>query len=306
MSATRPSILLTGAAGFVGGHLAAALRAQMPGAALHMDRIDVTDRAAVFALVRSARPTHCVHLAAVSAIGDARHDPELAWRVNLDGTLNVAAAMRELAPEGCLLFVGSADSYGASFRGGHHVNEDAPLAPLNTYAATKAAADLAMGAAAAEGARVIRLRPFNHTGPGQRADFVVAAFARQIARVERGLQPPVLRVGALDPERDFLDVRDVARAYVAAIGRAHEIAPGTVLNIASGVPRRVGDVLGGLLEQAAVRVTVETDAARLRPSDIPRAAGHPSRAHEVLGWTPDIPWEQTLADVLEDWRARVE
>lgn len=305
MSGARPSILVTGAAGFVGQHLLAALRAQMPAALLHTQRLDVTDREAVFAAVRATAPTHCVHLAAISAIGDARNEPELAWRVNLDGTLNVAAAMQAEAGSGHLLFVSSADAYGATFRTGRHVDETAALAPLNTYAATKAAADLAMGAMAAEGLRVIRLRAFNHTGPGQRADFAVAAFARQIARIEHGLQPPVLRVGALDPERDFLDVRDVVAAYVAAIERADAIAPGTILNIASGVPRRIGDVLEALLAQTVARITVETDAERLRPSDIPRAAGNPARAHAVLGWRPAIAWERTMVDVLDDWRGKV-
>ena len=304
MSATRPSILVTGAAGFVGQHLLDALRARMPAAALHTQRLDVTDRAAVFAAVREVEPTHCVHLAAISAIGDARNEPELAWRVNLQGTLNVAAAMQAQAPAGHLLFVSSADAYGATFRTARHVDEAAALAPLNTYAATKAAADLALGAMAAEGLRVIRLRAFNHTGPGQRPDFAIAAFARQIARIERGTQPPVLRVGALEPARDFLDVRDVVAAYVAAIERADAVAPGTILNIASGMPRRIGDVLDGLLAQTNVRITVETDPARLRASDIPHAAGNPARAHAVLGWRPVIAWERTLADVIADWRER--
>lgn len=304
MSDAPPSILVTGAAGFVGVHLLAALRARWPAALLHTQRLDVTDRDAVFAAIRHAAPTHCVHLAAISAIGDARNEPELAWRVNLGGTLNVAAAMLTEAPRGHLLFVSSADAYGGTFRAVRHVDEDAALAPLNTYAATKAAADLALGAMAAEGLRVIRLRAFNHTGPGQRPDFAVAAFARQIARIERGLQPPVLRVGALDPERDFLDVRDVAAAYVAAIARSEEIAPGTILNIASGKARRIGDVLDGLLARTTARITVETDVTRLRPSDIPHAAGHPAKAQKALAWRPQITWEQTLADVMEDWRER--
>ncbi len=304
MSDAAPSILVTGAAGFVGQHLLAALRARRPEARLHTQRLDVTDRAAVFAMVRAVEPTHCVHLAAISAIGEARNEPELAWRVNLEGTLNVAAAMQAEAPAGHLLFVSSADAYGATFRTARYLDEAAALAPLNTYAATKAAADLALGAMAAEGLRVIRLRAFNHTGPGQRADFAIAAFARQIARIERGLQPPVLRVGALDPERDFLDVRDVVSAYLAAIERADAMAPGTILNIASGTSRRIGDVLDLLLAQTTARITVETDAERLRPSDIPHAAGDPARAHGVLGWRPAIAWERTLADVLDDWRQR--
>ena len=154
--------------------------------------------------------------------------------------------------------------------------------------------------------RVLRLRPFNHTGPGQSSAYVVAAFAEQVARIAAGLQPPVLRVGALDPVRDFLAVRDVCAAYAACLRRADELAPGTVLNLASGVPRRVGDVLDALLRLAGVEASVQTDAARLRPSDIPAATGDAGLARHILGWTPGIPWEQTLRDVLADWRGRIE
>jgi len=180
---------------------------------------------------------------------------------------------------------------------------------MNTYAATKAAADLALGALAAEaGLRVIRLRPFNHTGPGQSADFVVPAFARQIARIAAGRQSPVLRVGALDPRRDFLDVRDVCAAYAACLRldqAGTPIAPGTVLNLAGQTPRRIGDILADLLARAGVAARIETQADLLRPSDIPLAVGNAARARALLAWAPAVPWEQTLDDVLSDWRERV-
>ena len=142
-----------------------------------------------------------------------------------------------------MLFVSSSDAYGGSFRAALRVTEDTPLAPMNVYSATKAAADLALGSMAVRGLRVVRLRSFNHTGPGQSAQFAVAAFARQIARIGAGLQPPSLRVGNLDTWRDFLDVRDVCRGYVACIAQRDTLAPGTILNLASGQPRRIGDVL---------------------------------------------------------------
>lgn len=296
------SLLVTGAGGFVGRHLLPLLRARFPGAALHAPALDVTQAEAVADTVRRLRPDACVHLAAIAAIPEARREPDRAWRVNLHGTLHLARAILAQAPECLLLFISSADLYGASFRAGAALDETALPAPMNTYAATKAAADLALGALAGEGLRAIRLRPFNHTGPGQSDAFVVAAFARQVARIAAGRQAPVLRVGALDPRRDFLDVRDVCAAYVNCLERADSLEPGTILNIASGRPRRIGDILEGLLRAAGVAAAIETDPARLRPAEIPIACGDAGRARALLGWEPHVPWEQTLRDVLDDWR----
>ncbi len=298
-------ILVTGAGGFVGGHLLPALRLAFPEALLHTAPFDVTDAAAVAAAVGTARPDAVVHLAAVAGIPEARLDPARAWQVNLMGTLSLARTVLAQAPGCTLLFASSADIYGASFRASTPLDEVALPAPLNTYAATKAAADLALGAMAAEGLRVIRVRPFNHTGPGQGPGFVVAAFAEQVARIAAGLQPPVLRVGALDPMRDFLDVRDVCAAYALCLAHADALDPGAVLNVASGQPRRVGDVLAALVAAAGIQAEVVTDAARLRPTDIPLAAGDAALARRLLGWAPRIPWLQTIADVLADWQARV-
>ena len=296
-------VLVTGSGGFAGRHVCAELAAS--GVEIIRSKADITDRAAVRALIGESQPACCLHLAAIAAIGVARAEPDRAWAVNLHGTLNLANAVRDLAPNCRLIFISSADIYGASFRAGHALDEQARLAPLNTYAATKAAADLALGAMAAEGLAVLRLRAFNHTGPGQSEDFVIPAFARQIARIEAGLAPPVIRVGALTPERDFLDVRDVARAYAAAITRAAMLPRDMILNISSGTPRRIGDILASLLALSKVEVRIEEDAARLRPSDIPRAIGDSHRARELLDWQPRIAWQDTLADVLNDWRARV-
>ena len=303
-------ILLTGASGFVAGHLIPRLGGAFPDAELTLCGVgeiivDVADADAVRALVQRVRPDACVHLAAVSTVGAARHDPGHAWRVNLHGSLALAAALLAHAPDCVLLYISSGEIYGRSFRAGVALDETAAAAPMNAYAATKAAADLALGAMVADGLRVIRLRPFNHTGPGQAADFVVPAFARQVARIAAGLQPPAMRVGALDPERDFLDVRDVCAAYVACLERAERIASGTIFNVASGRPRRIGAVLEQLLELAGVAATPETGAALLRPVEIPIAAGNADAARAVLGWQAAIPWEQTLRDVLQDWRERV-
>jgi GDP-4-dehydro-6-deoxy-D-mannose reductase len=152
---------------------------------------------------------------------------------------------------------------------------------------------------------VVRLRSFNHIGPGQSSQFAVAAFARQIARITVGLQPPLLRVGNLDTWRDFLDVRDVCRGYVACIARRDTLAPGTILNLASGQPRRIGDVLHELQAMAGIEVEVQVDQSRVRESDLPVACGDATRARQMLGWIPTTPWQTTLRDTLEYWRGRV-
>jgi GDP-4-dehydro-6-deoxy-D-mannose reductase len=298
-------ILLTGASGFVGRHLLPALGAAFPGAAIVANHFEITDKDAVHVSVRDASPDACIHLAGITNVGAARNDPDLAWRVNLLGTLNLARAVLTLAPSCRFVFASSAEVYGTSFRSGQKLDETAPLAPMNSYAATKAAADLALGAMSHDGLRVVRLRLFNHTGPGQSDAFVVPAFARQIARIESGLQPPPLRVGGLDISRDFLDVRDVCDAYIACLRRSSdELAPGAILNLGSGQPRRIGAILDELLSLAGLRTEVVTDAARLRPSEITTASGDITRAQRLLGWAPTIPWRQTLVDVLADWRTR--
>jgi GDP-4-dehydro-6-deoxy-D-mannose reductase len=299
-------IIVTGSTGFVGRHLLPALRSHFVHAEVQATEFDVTDLESIESAIESARPDAVVHLAAVAAISLARQDPETAWRVNLFGTLNLARTLATKAPNCWLLYASSADAYGASFRRGVALQECAALAPLNVYSATKAAADLALGAMAADGLRVVRLRLFNHTGPGQADTFVVPAFARQIARIEAGLQSPFIVTGSLDPHRDFLDVRDVCAAYVTCLERVNQIPTGMVYNIASGKPRRIGDVLHALLQAANVESEVQTDSARVRHSDIPLAIGDAGLAHRTLGWKPRITWEQTLKDVLADWRSRVQ
>jgi len=295
-------ILVTGSGGFVGAHLMPALAHAYPDAAIVGATADVTDREAVMGEIATAAPDAVIHLAAIAAIPAARQDPARAWHVNLHGTLHVASAVLAHAPGATLLFASTADLYGATFRSGVPIDETAMLAPLNTYAATKAAADLALGAMAAEGLRAIRMRPFNHTGPGQTDAFVVAAFAQQVARIAAGLQPPVLQVGDLSPLRDFLDVRDVCAAYAQVL--AADLTPGAILNIASGQSRRIGDVLRDLLHAAGVTADIQTDPARLRPSDIPIAAGDAGRLR-ALGWAPAVPWAQTVADTLAYWRHKI-
>ena len=312
-------VLITGASGFVGRHVAAALRrvfgadatlaptarraCHIPGVG-DVAALDVTDAEAVAATVRRVRPTHVIHLAGMAAVPASSADPDRAWRLHLHGALAMGRAIRDHAPECWLLHVASGQIYGAVAREGRPLTEADRLAPTNEYEATKAAADLALGAMAAKGLRCIRLRPFNHTGPGQTEDFVVPSFAGQIARIEAGIQRPVLKVGNLEMERDFLDVRDVAAAYAAAARRADRLEPGLILNIASGVPRRIRAVLDQLRAMSTVSIAVEPDPARMRPSETPCFVGDAGLAHRVLDWQPEVAFERTLSDVLDDCRSR--
>lgn len=302
------TILVTGAMGFAGTHLRAALRASFPharivGTGLHACEdilaLDITARDAVHELIASLRPDVCVHLAGIAAIGAARANPEQAWAINLHGTLNIADAIMAGAPHCRLMFVSSAECYGASFKPGRALDETALLAPINLYAATKAAADLALGARAAEGLRLLRLRPFNHTGPGQSEDFVVPAFAGQIARIEAGFMPPEIAVGSLEPERDFLDIRDICAAYMRCVECDEDLSQNEIFNLASGRAVKIGTVLGMLLERAKCPISIRTDPARLRPVEIPRAIGDAAHAANMLGWTPKFPLGETLDTVLD-------
>ena len=173
--------------------------------------------------------------------------------MHLHGTLNLAREILRRAPDCWLIHVGSGLVYGESAKAGRALDENALLAPIDEYSATKAAADLALGALSRARLKCIRLRPFNHIGPGQSEAFVVPAFAMQIARIEAGLAPPVIRVGNLDAQRDFLDVRDVANAYALVMKNLERMGSGTVLNIASGIPRRISDILASLVGKVASR-----------------------------------------------------
>ncbi len=268
--------------------------------------LDIRDASAVDRVVAEFSPDGVVHLAAIAQVQQAQLTPRATFDVNFGGTLNLVEAMLRHVPQARLLFVSSSEVYGDSFcRASAPVDETVALDPINSYAASKAAADLLIGQMAHQGLRGIRLRPFNHTGPGQDDRFVVASFVAQIVAIERGEQEPVLRVGNLDAQRDFLDVRDVVAAYTQALASS-ALDNGTVLNIASGQARRIGDILEDLLRRAKVPIRVLVDPARLRAVEIPVAAGDAGRARVLLGWAPTIPFEQTLVDMLEARRARLD
>jgi GDP-4-dehydro-6-deoxy-D-mannose reductase len=305
-------ILITGGTGFVAGFLVRHLQTEYPHCRLFVPgldglaMVDICERAAVRQLVRDVAPTAVVHLAAIAAPAEARGAPDRAWEVNLTGTRYLAEEVLAHAPAARFIYAGSSDAYGASFiDASGPLSEDAPLQPMNVYAATKAAADLLIGQMAHDGLRAVRFRPFNHTGPGQTDAYVIPAFARQIAEIAAGRRAPVVRVGNLAVERDFLDVRDVVRAYAAAALGDLPDTPGPVFNLASGTPTPLREVLDTLIALAGAAVDVEVDPARIRSADIVRTWGDCSRARARLGWQPVIPLARTLDEVLAYWRARL-
>ncbi|PBQ13370.1 GDP-6-deoxy-D-lyxo-4-hexulose reductase [Pseudomonas congelans] len=308
-------ILLTGASGFVGkalhkrlleenhevfGTVRSSSDSLMPDQQYSL--LDICNRDEVDEVVQRVRPTHLVHLAAISSVANSFKDPLLTWNTNIIGTLNLMESLKKNAPDCFVLFVSSSEVYGESFKTGELLTEDAVCHPMNPYAASKLAAEIAFKQYLRQGQRGIIVRPFNHIGPGQSVDFVTASFARQIALIEAGLQQPVLRVGNLEASRDFLDVNDVCDAYVKILGQDQSTFAHTVYNISSGSTRKIQTVLNELLAQTLHPIEIQTDPERLRPSDIPVAAGSNARIHDELGWSPATLFSQTLASVLNYWR----
>ena len=290
---------VTGAKGFVGSHLVPRLE-QRGFEVIATDReLDVSDAARIESAVRRARPDLLVHLAALSSVAASWRDPEQTYRVNFLGTRAVLEALARSAPRARLLLVGSADQYGSLEPDAAPVDETAPLRPRSPYARTKTAADLLGAAWAGRGLDVVRVRAFNHSGPGQSDDFVLASFARQAVEIAQGRLEPRLRVGNLDSVRDFLDIEDVVDAYLRL---CEPSTPAGVYNVASGVGVRIGDALGEILKLAGVQPSIEADPERTRPRD--HLVGDATRLRSACGWTPRVAFSDTLARLVEDWRQR--
>lgn len=312
-------ILVTGAAGFAGRHLLAHLLAtgegpiialarpgSLPGpapAGVEWREVDLNDRRAVQDVLQATRPAWVYHLAAQSSVAASHTDPLETLFNNIGAQVNLLEAVAALDPAPRVLIVGSNEEYGLVEPGELPVRETNPLRPLSPYAVSKVAQDLlGFQYHRARGLPIIRVRPFTHIGPGQEPRFVVAAFARQIARIEAGLQPPVLKVGNLAAARDVTDVRDIVRGYRLAL---REGEPGEVYNLGSGRAVSIRELLDGLLALSTASVRVETDPALLRPSESSPQYSDSRKLRERTGWQPLIPLAQTLADVLQDWRERV-
>ena len=284
----RGPILITGADGFVGGHLLAELGSDgIAGSA------DVLDTDALGRELREVGPAAVIHLAALSSVSVSWEGVAEVWQTNVLGTVHLLEAVRAEAPEARVIVASSGEVYGRAET--IPTPEDAPVAPISPYAASKAAAELAAGQAAARGLDVVVLRPFPQVGPGQGERFAIGSWTRQIARLEAEGGGTLL-VGDLSGERDLTDVRDGCRAYRLLLETG---APPGTYNLASGRAVRMGRVVELLVELAAVPVEVEQEQARLRPAELPTLSGDPSKLRAATGWEPETPLEQTLADALE-------
>jgi GDP-4-dehydro-6-deoxy-D-mannose reductase len=284
----RGPILVTGAQGFVGGHLLA----QLGGSGLPVD-VDVTDAKAVARAVAATAPAAIVHLAALSSVGASWDDAGETWRVNTVGTVNVLEAVRLETPDTRILVASTGEVYGRADQ--VPTPEEAPLAPVSPYAASKAAAELACEQALRAGVDVIVTRAFQHDGPGRDERFALGSWAAQISRAEESGGGTV-RVGDLTARRDITDVRDVGRAYTLLLDPS---VPAGTYNVATGRAVEMREVLETLVGLAAVQVEVEPDPERMRPSELPVVCGDASRLRAATGWAPRIPLEQTLADMIE-------
>lgn len=288
--------LVTGATGFVGGWLRAHLEDMgdevlVPGAGF-----DVTEAATVREAVTRARPHAVYHLAGLAHVGRSWDEPEVFFEVNASGTLHVLDAVRRCRPPPRVLLVSSAEVYGRVKPDQLPLGEHAPLQPVSPYAASKAAAEM-LGLQAHLGweVPVIRVRPFNHVGPGQSATFVVPALAGRILEAKR-TGARALRTGNLSPRRDFTDVRDVVRAYRLLVVRGEV---GEAYNVCSGGDVAVEELVRRMLTLTGTDLEVEPAPELMRPVDVPVLRGDPSRLRAATGWEPAVPLEESLRSVVE-------
>jgi GDP-4-dehydro-6-deoxy-D-mannose reductase len=296
--------LVTGAGGFVGTHLVSHLSESGDAVLVTdpaIDGVDITDVERVADLLNDTRPEVIYHLAGWADVGASWANPATAFRVNADGTLNVLLAAIASGVSRVLI-VSSADVYGAVAETDMPITEETPLRPVSPYAASKVAADfLGLQAYLGRGLAVLRVRAFNHLGPGQTDKFVASALASRIARNElEGTDE--IPIGNLSARRDFTDVRDVVRAYRMIMTDG---VPGEVYNVCSGCDTAVQELAEQLLAHASQPMHFVTDPDLLRPVDVPVLRGDHAKLTAATGWNPEIPLARTLEDLLDDWRRRL-
>jgi GDP-4-dehydro-6-deoxy-D-mannose reductase len=310
-------ILITGATGFVGTHLLEVLDRpenriygtsfpQEPlaaGLACENDlcRLDLRQDPGVSTLVEEARPDLVFHLAAVSNVRHSWERRGETLETNLLGTQNLLEAVRTHAPGARVLFASSSNVYADAPSSGRALKETGEVRPISPYAFSKIAGEmLCRFYTDVEGLDIVISRAFPHTGPGQSPDFVCSDWARQIARIEIGAQEPEIQVGNIDVFRDFCDVRDVVQAYTCLLEMGKR---GETYNVSSGTAVSLKHILERLLSLSDSSIKVRVDAHKLRKTDIVRLRGDNRKLREATGWTPALPLERTLADLLDHWRA---
>lgn len=292
---------VTGGKGFVGTWLVTHLL-DVGDEVVVVDReLDVADGVAVTAAVADAAPDVVYHLAALTHVGRSWADPAEVLRVNAVGTLHVLEAARVCPSEPKVLLVSSAEVYGSLEEADLPATEDTALRPVTPYAASKVAAEfLGVQAYLAHGLAVLRVRPFNHIGPGQGPGFVVPSLAKRIVEARRS-GDSTLPVGNLSARRDLTDVRDVVRAYRLLVDHG---TPGDVYNVCSGRALSVTELAGRMLELAGADLQLVTDPELVRPVDVPVVCGDPTKLRRATGWELAFDLDQTLGDVLEEWEHR--
>ncbi len=301
-------ILITGITGFVGNHLKDHLDKndyEVHGTSLSQEstegntqihKVNLLDEENVFKLIQELQPDLVIHLAALSSPKKSFENPKEFLQNNTDAQLNLLLAIKKAEISPRILIVSSGEIYGSQEK--LPINEAAPLFPTSPYSVSKITQDyLALQYFLSEGMDIIRVRPFNHIGPGQSDEFVVSSFAKQIAELERN--DGIVKVGNLSAKRDFTDVRDMVKAYVLILEKGKS---GEVYNIGRGISYEVKFILDTLISLSGKDIRTEVDKSRLRPIDIPDIICENTKIHEATGWTPEIPLEKTLQDTLDYWR----
>jgi GDP-4-dehydro-6-deoxy-D-mannose reductase len=313
--------LVTGISGFVGSHMAEFLldrgvevigtirqRSRMNHIQSIKDRVrlvecELRDPFSVETLIGETKPDLIFHLAAQSFVPTSWNSPVDTIHNNVAGEVNIFEAVRRHVVDCRIQIACSSEEYGHVEPHETPIKETNPLRPLSPYAVSKVAQEyLGYQYVKSYGLKVVLTRTFNHTGPRRGENFVTSNFAKQIAEIEKGIRPPVLYVGNLQAKRDFTDVRDVVRAYWLALEKG---ISGETYNIASGACCTIREMLDLLLSFSNVQIDVKQDPARLRPSDVEILLGDYSKFHEATGWKPEIPFETTMRDLLDYWRALV-
>jgi len=307
--------LIIGAAGFVGRHLINHLKSlgwevnatRLPNEEIKEDipnyELDILNQASISSLLDKMRPDYLFHLAAQSSVALSWEKPALTVDINVKGAVNLLEALRVMQNPPRVLLIGSGEEYGYIIPEELPIKEDTLMRPGNIYACTKVAQDL-LGQiyARAYKLEIIMVRAFNHTGPGQIDTFATAHFCKQIAEIEAGLRPPVIKVGNLSAKRDFTDVRDIVKAYALLIQKGKL---GEAYNVGSGKAIAMQEILDMALFLAKTQIDVEQDPALMRVSDTPIIQADISRLTSVTGWKPEIPLCDTITDMLDDWRKKI-